>query len=129
MISVNIKSIGLERIIKKFENSPRELERRLKAAIGEAGGESVNEVKMIITRGGYGSERAVDTGAMRSGINLEKKGKQAIIQTSPKTDYAIYVHEGTNKMRARPFMRATKKKLERTKKLEQIFKKHLDKII
>lgn len=44
----------------------------------------------------------VDTGRMRASIYTTISSTMAIVQ--PKVDYAIYVHEGTSKMKARPFM-------------------------
>lgn len=49
----------------------------------------------------------VDTGRMRASIGtslgVRDKGITAIVQTN--VFYAIYVHEGTKRMRGRPFMR------------------------
>lgn len=44
----------------------------------------------------------VDTGRMRGSIRTDMRTLEAII--APHTEYAIYVHEGTWKMRGRPFM-------------------------
>lgn len=49
----------------------------------------------------------VDTGRMRGSIGtslgIADKGLTSIVQTN--VNYAIYVHEGTARMRGRPFMR------------------------
>ena len=44
----------------------------------------------------------VDTGRLRASISSQIMPLTATI--APHTDYAIYVHEGTYKMRERPFM-------------------------
>lgn len=45
----------------------------------------------------------VDTGRLRGSERVDTFKLRAII--APHTHYATYVHEGTRKMRARPFMR------------------------
>jgi len=56
----------------------------------------------------YGTERyskklaPKDTGTMARSIDVRTGRLKAEI--GPHVDYAIYVHEGTHKMRARPFM-------------------------
>lgn len=44
----------------------------------------------------------VDTGRLRSSISTDIGNLRAKVTTG--TDYAVYVHEGTRRMRARPFM-------------------------
>lgn len=110
--------------------APQKLDRIIKGVIRESAGLALNESKKIITRGGYGSLRALDTGQMRSNMGMRVEGDKGIIHTSPKTDYAVYVHEGTSKMKpARPFLDATKKKLSQEMTFEKILKKHVDKNI
>lgn len=47
----------------------------------------------------------VDTGRLRSSITVDMMQVPEIGATiAPHTDYAIFVHEGTRYMRARPFM-------------------------
>lgn len=46
---------------------------------------------------------AVDTGAMKASIHVEKKGTGRRIGTS--INYGIYVELGTRRMRAQPFIR------------------------
>lgn len=127
MISMRVRN--LDKLLRKFDQAPRETQKAIIRAIKEAGGQAMNEVKEIITRGGYGSERAIRKGRMRKNISLETRGQVAIVQSSRRTDYAVYVHEGTYKMRARPFMTATKNKMDANKTLENILIKHLDKVI
>jgi HK97 gp10 family phage protein len=47
----------------------------------------------------------VDTGFLRSSIRVETLQSGLTAKVGPNTDYAVYVHEGTRFMRARPFMR------------------------
>jgi HK97 gp10 family phage protein len=59
----------------------------------------------------------VDTGRLRSSIYTTVKKLSAIVQ--PKTNYALAVHEGTSRMKARPFM---KEGMERSEsKIKRIF--------
>lgn len=50
--------------------------------------------------------RAVDTGFMRASTRVLqfKAGLSPEAHVGPEADYAIYVHEGTSRMRARPFI-------------------------
>lgn len=108
---------------------PKELEGAIRSALKEAGESGKKNVKQLINRGGYGTYRAVDTGFMRDTIRMRVSGDKVIVESSPKADYAIYVHESTWKMKpARPFMEAAKNKYEATGELERIFKKYLDKL-
>ena len=54
----------------------------------------------------------VDTGAMRQGIQMRKGSRfgQAIVATSNRTPYAFFVHEGTRRMRKRPFFEVVKRR-------------------
>ena len=49
---------------------------------------------------------AVDTGYMRASTRITKfeRGKHGEAAIGPTADYSIYVHEGTDRMRARPFI-------------------------
>jgi len=57
----------------------------------------------------------VKTGALRDSIRLEKRGEHLVAlvaggpgfinpETGREVDYAVYVHEGTSRMPARPFL-------------------------
>lgn len=127
MISMQIK--GMDKVVKRLMFAPQKLSRIIKNTIREGVGIALNESKKIITRGGYGSKRALDTGQMRSNMGMKVEGDKGIVHSSPVTDYSVYVHEGTRKMRARPFLTATGKKLTVEKTLENILKKHVDREI
>lgn len=50
----------------------------------------------------------VDTGRLRSSINVEGpvvRGGGAGVRVGTNVEYAIYVHEGTRRMRGNPFLR------------------------
>lgn len=46
----------------------------------------------------------VDTGRLRASIGVAQQGDNSVIVQAT-ADYAIYVHDGTRYMRARPFLR------------------------
>ncbi len=53
---------------------------------------------------GYGAKGIpVDTGRMRAAMK-KRKIQQLAVGVGPKVNYGVYVHEGTSKMEARPFM-------------------------
>jgi len=66
--------------------------------------DEINKMAFNVER--YGKQLSpVDTGRLRGSIHISPAsigGLEAIIATG--TEYAIYVHEGTKFMRARPFM-------------------------
>jgi len=156
MISIQIK--GMQEVVKRFMFAPEKLSRIMIRTLREGSGKALNFSKQIITRGGFGARRALKTGAMRNNMGMRVEGDKAIIHTSPSTDYAVYVHEGTAPhtikpkgkylrfkgsggnyvfaksvnhpgTKANPFLTATSKKLTQEKTLELILKKHVDKEI
>jgi len=67
----------------------------------------------------------VDTGRLRSSIYTTVKTMSAIVQ--PKTNYALFVHEGTRRMKPRKFMTEG---LERSEtRIARIFKGQIKKSI
>jgi len=71
----------------------------------------------------------VDTGRLRSSIatslGVGQMGIGAIVKTN--VFYAIYVHEGTRKMRARPFMQQAVSGLEQ--KIEKFYTESIDRAL
>ncbi|HOM27352.1 MAG TPA: HK97 gp10 family phage protein [bacterium] len=67
----------------------------------------------------------VDTGRLRSSITttINEDKKQGIIYTN--VDYSIYVHEGTRKMKGRPFLRDAIFRDSKDIKIERELKKNL----
>jgi HK97 gp10 family phage protein len=48
---------------------------------------------------------AIDTGYLRNSIDNKVSLQDKKVSIGTNTDYSIYVHEGTRKMRARPFLK------------------------
>lgn len=67
----------------------------------------------------------VDTGRLRASINTSLYPLRAVV--APHTNYAVFVHEGTRKMKARPFMKWGVEAAARG--LESMMAKELTKII
>jgi len=84
----------LDKVIKKFSRISPIINKNLTIALKKAAFLVERESKFVTP---------VDTGRLRSSIFTTIKRNMAIIQ--PKTDYAIYVHEGTRRMTGKPFMK------------------------
>ncbi|HBX15905.1 MAG: hypothetical protein UV20_C0009G0020 [Candidatus Magasanikbacteria bacterium GW2011_GWA2_42_32] len=92
-ISINIKS-AIQDLEKKIRNVPDKIKNYLTLAIKKSAFEIEAEAKKVTP---------VDTGRLRASIFTTLFPLIAIVQ--PKTNYAIFVHEGTSKMSGRPFMK------------------------
>lgn len=125
MIKITFKNE--KRIIRAFEKAPKEMKAGINKVFDKLKVEGVKDVKQIINRGTDMWKRPVDTGAMRQGIGASRGTMKVTITPSPKTDYAGYVHEGTRKMKKRPFFEITKKRKE--KDIVKLFKKEIEKVI
>jgi len=79
---------------KRFKNRAAELPKAIKEAIYKSALEVEGAAKTFTP---------VDTGRLRASIFTSLYSDYAIVQ--PKTNYALFVHEGTRFMEARPFMR------------------------
>ncbi|HLB57764.1 MAG TPA: HK97-gp10 family putative phage morphogenesis protein [Gammaproteobacteria bacterium] len=90
-------TFGFNPSIKKFESMfsalPAEIKTGIKTALVKASFLVEGESKKITP---------VDTGRLRSSIFTTIYDKYATVE--PKTNYAIFVHEGTKRMKGRPFM-------------------------
>lgn len=88
---------SIEKLAAKFQGFEGILLKRLSEAIWGFG--------LLVERGSKMAS-PVDTGRMRDSIGtsmgLRDKSLSTIVQTN--VSYAIYVHEGTYKMKGRPFM-------------------------
>jgi len=95
-IKVDIKN--LEAIRRGLQKFPETIVPKLKEAVTKSAFLVEREAKMLAP---------VDTGRLRSSINtsygIGPLGIGAKVATD--VEYAIYVHEGTSRMRARPFMK------------------------
>lgn len=86
-------SPSLADLRKKYEKIPDGLEKN----IGEALQKSA-----LTVEGEAKKATPVDTGRLRASIYTLIERLSATIQ--PKTNYALFVHEGTKKLKGRPFM-------------------------
>lgn len=91
-IQVEIK-VDAEKAAKAFRQAPSDLGKNISLAVMKSAFMVERESKLVTP---------VDTGRLRSSIDTMIKPLMAII--APHTNYAIFVHEGTRFMKARPFM-------------------------
>ena len=98
MITIRVSGLNLLRA--KMLTAPRRIGKAISRAIKKSAFDLEAQAKKALTTG---PTRAIDTGTLRSGTQV-----QSISDTKAEVwslvDYAIYVHEGTYKMRARPYM-------------------------
>ena len=93
-MKVEFKQPQFDKVRKRFVDIPVKLEKNFSKALAKAA---------FLVEGMSKKRTPVDTGRLRSSIYTSIKSNYAVVQ--PKTDYAVYVHEGTYKMKARPFMK------------------------
>lgn len=127
MVEIEIKLKNKVAILNKFSRMPQQVAQNLQIAIGQAGAFTAGKAKSIITSGTGMWKSPIDTGQMRQGIQSTTGRLRATVKTSMRTPYAVYVHEGTRKMRARPFFQITAD-VEK-KSIEEFFNKALEKAI
>jgi len=96
-IQIKIEVKNLQEIRRAFQQFPEKIIPELKTAVIKSALMVEREAKILAP---------VDTGRLRSSINtsygIGTLGIGARVATD--VEYAIYVHEGTRRMRARPFM-------------------------
>lgn len=93
MSELKIRIKGLKKLQAGLRKSPARINKALQTIIKKSA--------LLIERESK-KKTPVDTGRLRASIFTSIFSRRAIVQ--PKTNYAIYVHEGTRYMRARPFM-------------------------
>lgn len=126
MLNVKIKNEA--KIVKAWLTAPEQMGKALKQALAKTGVKVVGDVKMVITSGEGMWKPPIDTGRMRQGIYVsDKKDWSVTISPSSQTPYALNVHEGTKKMRKRPFFEITEKKVG--KEIGEFFNKALNEFI
>lgn len=87
----------------------------LKLWLNAAPGKMQTAIKSITRKVALLAERysklntPVDTGRLRASISSDIRPMQATVSTH--TNYARYVHDGTRRMRARPFMSEAEKQV------------------
>ena len=98
MPNISIKIENLDKLKKAFGSYPEIVAPLLRDASSKSAFEVERRAKIL---------SPVDTGRLRSSIatslGIMNKGITSIVSTN--VFYAIYVHEGTRRMRKRPFMR------------------------
>lgn len=127
MSSVNIQLKNQAKIVKVFKDSPKEMARAIQRTLEQVGGEAVGKVKTNIASGTDMWKAPVDTGAMMRGISVTQKTPLRVViePNMTVTPYAKFVHDGTGRMKERPFFDITKKR--DGKYLQGFFKRTLDK--
>lgn len=127
MATIQIKLKNINRILGAIAEAPRETRAGIQKAIERAGVFIQGKTKEHITAGTNMWKPPIDTGAMRRGIQAGFQPMKAIIRPSYTTPYASYVHEGTYKMRARPFFEITAKNEQ--KSVVDFFIKEMEKLV
>jgi len=123
MPSITIKVIGLDRLQAGFKRAPRNLDKELNLAIKKSIFEIDKNLAVNWKAGGYGIP--VDTGLLR-GTRVQRFGNlKGEVGTT--REYGIYVHEGTARMRRRPYLEESFKKAE--SKIEKHFDKAIDNVL
>ena len=111
-IIIEIK-VNAEKVAKAFKQAPRNLGKNLGKALKESAFTVERKSKIIAPW---------DTGLMSKSIRPEVKPLSAII--APHVNYAVFVHEGTRFMAARPFMARGAKASERL--IQEFFTESVD---
>lgn len=127
MATIEIKIKNINRILAALSDSPRAVRSGIQRAIERAGALVAGKTKEHITAGTQMWKPPIDTGAMRRGIQAGFQPMKAIIRPSSMTPYATYVHEGTNRMTARPFFEITAKYEQ--KNIEKFFNEEMEKVV
>jgi HK97 gp10 family phage protein len=97
-MDISIKISGLDKLAKAWGSLSSELKQEAYDAFTKAG---------YIVEGNAKKHTPIDTGLLMRSINtssrISMKGEPHVV-ISPHTNYATYVHQGTRKMKARPYM-------------------------
>ena len=115
MARFSFKMQGMAKARSRFSALPRHFGSAIADAVKESAFIIERQSKIAISTG---QTKAIDTGRLRGSIAIQelKPFRATII---PTTNYAIYVHEGTSRMRPRRFM---KRGIENSKaEIERVF--------
>lgn len=115
-VTVSIEIKGLQKMADLLDKSPRVAEKEVRAALAKG---------VIVLQGAARQFTPVDTGRLRGGHKTRVGAFEAAVYNP--VDYALYVHEGTRKMRARPFYKLAAE--DSKDKINSIFDKHVANII
>lgn len=100
-ISIKIDAPGMRKLKERFKERPAKVVSALREALHKAAFVLEAESKRAIT---YGETRAIDTGRLRSELIVrELSTRELKASIYPIVFYGTLVHEGTYKMRGRPF--------------------------
>lgn len=105
MTQVNVTIKNLDKFLGALNKAPTRVAKHLQSAIETAGYSFQRETKSNIRSGRDMWKAPIDTGYMWNHIFLTVTALRAEI--IPTANYAIYVHQGTGRMRARPFLEIT----------------------
>jgi HK97 gp10 family phage protein len=97
-MKIDVKITGLERLRRRWNSAPDKVKKMTQDALNKSG---------YLVEGASKRITPVDTGRLRSSISLSSTlalRAEPHVVVSPHTNYAIYVHEGTRRMKGRPFM-------------------------
>lgn len=83
-----------------FDGARANMENGIKKALTMMGIKNQEIVSLVIT-----DMKAVDTGRLRSSMNYQVDLPKKVTVVGTNVEYAPYVHEGTRRMAARPFLR------------------------
>lgn len=112
MPDTNFKINNLDKFNRAMMKSPKLAEKHLTEGLLEALFEIQGQAKQ---------RTPVDTGRLRSSIGTgagKAKVKKMVGYVGTNVEYSVYVHEGTSRMRARPFLKtALSKTRNRIKKI------------
>ena len=111
-IIIEIK-VNAKKVARAFKEAPQQLGKNLGKALKKSAFTVQRKSKII---------SPVDSGLMRKRITPEIKPLSAVI--IPRVHYAVYVHEGTRFMAARPFMARGAKASERL--IQEFFTESVD---
>lgn len=109
MIDIEVRNISS--VLANWSRISSGLKNAIATAIQRTGLFASGKVKDTITSGTGMWKPPIDTGAMRRGIqpsSVSMFEPKVFIRPSAATPYATFVHEGTKRMKARPFFTITK---------------------
>ena len=117
---------NIDEVVKNLGSKSNRIVRAIKTAIRKSGFLVERRAKLLVTN------RMVNviTGRLRNSINttLGKSGIGSFSATiQPNVDYAIFLHEGTRYIRARPFMTTARRDVQG--EIEDTFQREIHKAI
>ena len=128
MANISIEIKNGDKIMRAFKQAPLLMAKGLQDSVLKIAVFTSGEVKKVITTGEDMWKSPIDTGAMRRGVQMSQTGKfKAIIKPSRLTPYALFVHEGTRFMKARPFFEITA--IRHREAIEKFFQNEMTKLV